>query len=185
MNCPYCAKEMETGYLRGGSGYELLWTEEPFKMTSLPTGNDFFVCKASDVYRPIAHLCRTCGKSPGHQKIRKAPPPKARGAFRKNLSHSIRRTAANRPAHPAAFAARRRQIILIVFSDVTVVALRLAHPFGRANRATSSKPARFIRHWRRFAAFHVRQKKHFSARKCGICPPRRANYAHSGLHPPK
>ena len=61
MNCPYCAKEMETGYLRGGSGYELLWTEEPFKMTSLPTGNDFFVCKASDVYRPIAHLCRACG----------------------------------------------------------------------------------------------------------------------------
>lgn len=50
MNCPYCAKEMESGYLRGGSGYELLWTEEPFKMTSLPTGNDFFVCKASDVY---------------------------------------------------------------------------------------------------------------------------------------
>ena len=49
-------------YLRGGSDYELLWTEEPFKMTSLPTGNDFFVCKASDVYRPIAHLCRTCGK---------------------------------------------------------------------------------------------------------------------------
>ncbi len=47
MNCPYCAKEMESGYLRGGSGYELLWTEEPFKMTSLPTGNDFFVCKAS------------------------------------------------------------------------------------------------------------------------------------------
>ena len=57
MNCPYCAKEMESGYLRGGSGYELLWTEEPFKMTSLPAGNDFFVCKASDVYRPIAHLC--------------------------------------------------------------------------------------------------------------------------------
>ena len=82
MNCPYCAKEMESGYLRGGSGYELLWTEEPFKMTSLPTGNDFFVCKASDVYRPVgdhtrsvfslealnaipqysADLCRACGK---------------------------------------------------------------------------------------------------------------------------
>jgi len=62
MNCPCCAKEMETGYLRGGSGYELLWTEEPFKMTSLPTGNDFFICKASDIYRPIAHLCRACGK---------------------------------------------------------------------------------------------------------------------------
>ena len=26
MNCPYCAKEMESGYLRGGSGYELLCT---------------------------------------------------------------------------------------------------------------------------------------------------------------
>lgn len=62
MNCPYCAKEMGSGYLRGGSDYELLWTEEPFKMTSLPTGNDFFICKASDVYRPIAHLCRACGK---------------------------------------------------------------------------------------------------------------------------
>ena len=94
MNCPYCAKEMESGYLRGGSGYELLWTEEPFKMTSLPTGNDFFVCKASDVYRPIAHLCRTCGKI----------------------------------AHPAAFAARRRQIILIVFSDDTCVRKNTSQP---------------------------------------------------------
>lgn len=88
-------------------------------------------------------------------------------------------------ASVADFRVRRREIILIVFSDDTVVALRLARPFGRANRATSSKPARFIRHWRRFAAFHVRQKKHFSARKCGICPPRRANYARSGLHPPQ
>lgn len=44
-------------------------------------------------------------------------PSKARGAFHKDLSCRIRRTAANRPAHPAAFAARRRQIILIVFSD--------------------------------------------------------------------
>lgn len=88
-------------------------------------------------------------------------------------------------ASVADFRVRRREIILIVFSDVTVVALRLARPKGRANRATSSKPARFIRHWRRFAAFHVRQKKHFSARKCGICPPRQANYARSGLHPPQ
>ena len=44
MNCPYCTREMENGYLRGNNSYELLWTEEPFKMTSLPTGNDFFVC---------------------------------------------------------------------------------------------------------------------------------------------
>ena len=106
MNCPYCAKEMESGYLRGGSGYELLWTEEPFKMTSLPTGNDFFVCKASDVYRPIAHLCRTCGKIVlDIKKKETAADLSTRGAFRKNLSHSIRRTAANRTAHPAAFAA--------------------------------------------------------------------------------
>lgn len=32
-------------------------------------------------------------------------PSKARGAFHKDLSCRIRRTAANRPAHPAAFAA--------------------------------------------------------------------------------
>ena len=56
-------------------------------------------------------------------------------------------------------------MILIVNSDVTVAALRFPRPFGRANRASSSKPARFIRHWRRFADFHVRQKKRLSARK--------------------
>jgi len=56
-------------------------------------------------------------------------------------------------------------MILIVNSDVTVAALRFPRPFGRANRAASSKPARFIRHWRRFADFHVRQKKRLSARK--------------------
>ena len=51
------------------------------------------------------------------------------------------------------------------FAAVTVAALRFPRPFGRTNRATSSKPARFIRHWRRFADFHVRQKKRLSARK--------------------
>jgi hypothetical protein len=56
-------------------------------------------------------------------------------------------------------------MILIVNSDVTVAALRFPRPFGRANRAASSKPARFIRHWRRFADFHVCQKKRLSARK--------------------
>ena len=35
----------------------------------------------------------------------------------------------------------------------TVAALRFPRLFGRANRAASSKPARFIRHWRRFAGF--------------------------------
>ena len=33
MNCPYCTREMENGYLRGNNSYELLWTEEPFKMS--------------------------------------------------------------------------------------------------------------------------------------------------------
>ena len=40
-------------------------------------------------------------------------------------------------------------MILNVNSDVTVAALRLARPF--------------IRHWRRFADFHVRQKKRLNA----------------------
>ena len=112
MNCPYCAKEMESGYLRGGSGYELLWTEEPFKMTSLPTGNDFFVCKASDVYRPIAYLCRTCGKIVlDIKKIKKrAADLSTRGAFRKNTitQHSPHRGEQD-PRAPPQFAARRRQ----------------------------------------------------------------------------
>ena len=51
------------------------------------------------------------------------------------------------------FASADAKSIQIVNSDVTVVALRLPRPFGRANRATSSKPARFIRHRRRFADF--------------------------------
>ena len=62
MNCPYCTREMENGYLRGNNSYELLWTEEPFKLTSLPTGNDLYLCKASEITRPMAHLCRACGK---------------------------------------------------------------------------------------------------------------------------
>lgn len=95
MNCPYCAKEMESGYLRSGSGYELLWTEEPFKMTSLPTGNDFFVCKASDVYRPIAHLCRACGKIVLDIKNKKAPRISRPAALSTRIYH-------------AAFAAPRR-----------------------------------------------------------------------------
>ena len=34
-------------------------------------------------------------------------------------------------------------------------------PFGAANRAASSKQARFIRHWRRFACFpHTPLKRH-------------------------
>jgi len=72
---------------------------------------------------------------------------------------------------PQPFASADAKSIQIVNSDVTVVALRLPRPFGRANRATSSKPARFIRHWRRFADFHARDNLHFSGRKCGKRPP--------------
>ncbi|RHS33570.1 hypothetical protein DWV52_06785 [Ruminococcaceae bacterium AF10-16] len=117
MNCPYCAKEMESGYLRGGSGYELLWTEEPFKMTSLPTGNDFFVCKASDVYRPIAHLCRTCGKIVLDIKNKKSAVAQSPRSFPQGFIMPHLPHRGEQPARPAAFAARRRQIILIVFSD--------------------------------------------------------------------
>ena len=62
MNCPYCTREMENGYLRGNNSYELLWTEEPFMMTSLPFGIDFYLSIACEAFRPIAHLCRVCGK---------------------------------------------------------------------------------------------------------------------------
>ena len=103
----------------------------------------------------------------------KQPVPQAHFALRAKRRCKCKIGAETSIYHPksvADFAARRRQIILIVFSDVTVVALRLARPKGRANRATSSKPARFIRHWRRFADFHVRDNLHFSGRKCGIHP---------------
>ena len=81
----------------------------------------------------------------------------------------------------ADFHVRRREMILIVNSDVTVAALRFPRPFGRANRASSSKPARFIRHWRRFADFHVRQKnasQPANVRAFGAC-------AAAGCNPPQ
>ena len=60
MNCPYCQAEMETGYLRGSHGYALLWTDDPFKATSLPFGSDFWVCKETDIDKPTANLCKSC-----------------------------------------------------------------------------------------------------------------------------
>ena len=53
---------------------------------------------------------------------------------------------------------RRREMILIVNSDVTVAALRFAAPVRVRQSCHFLKLARFIRHWRRFADFHVRQK---------------------------
>lgn len=60
MNCPKCNCEMAAGYLRGNKGYALLWTDDPFKMTSLPLGEDFWLCKEADVDKPVAYLCRSC-----------------------------------------------------------------------------------------------------------------------------
>jgi len=45
---------------------------------------------------------------------------------------------------------------------VTVAALRFPRLYGRANRAASSKSARFFRHWRCFAGFHARPQRHFA-----------------------
>lgn len=62
LTCPYCGGSTETGYLRGSRGYELLWTNDPFKATSLPLGDDFLLCKVTDIEKPTAHLCRSCNK---------------------------------------------------------------------------------------------------------------------------
>ena len=66
----------------------------------------------------------------------------------------------------AAQAVRRRQIILIRFCRDHRRGITIPAPVGRANRTASSKLARFIRRWRRFANFHARGKKHLSACKC-------------------
>lgn len=60
MNCPKCGAEMVVGYLRGSRGYALLWTDDPFRMTSLPIGEDFWLCKETEVEKPTAFLCRGC-----------------------------------------------------------------------------------------------------------------------------
>lgn len=105
-----------------------------------------------------------------------APPPRILRLRRKTAPKMKNRSRDphHAPKGVADFAARRRQIILIVFSDVTVVALRLARPFGRANRARSSKPARFIRHRRRFADFRARLRR---VRCSGAHPPQKKRTA--------
>ena len=60
--CPYCGGDTETGYLRGNKGYALIWTDDPFKITSHPFGNDFWLCHDTDLEKPMARLCRSCGK---------------------------------------------------------------------------------------------------------------------------
>ena len=60
MNCPYCGQEMAVGYLRGERSYSLLWTDDPFKVTDMAFGNDLRLCKATDINKPKAHLCKAC-----------------------------------------------------------------------------------------------------------------------------
>lgn len=62
MLCPYCAQEMAVGYLKGERGYELMWTDDPFKATNLATGADERLCRATDLDKPKAHYCRACRK---------------------------------------------------------------------------------------------------------------------------
>ena len=62
MNCPYCAQPMAVGYLKGERGYSLMWTDDPFKVTDIPLGSDILLCKAPDVDKPKAYLCRSCRK---------------------------------------------------------------------------------------------------------------------------
>ena len=62
MNCPGCGKEMSPGYLRGSRSYALMWTDDAFKATALPTGESFWLCRETDLERPAAYLCRECRK---------------------------------------------------------------------------------------------------------------------------
>ena len=117
-----------------------------------------------------------------------APPPRILRLRRKTAPKMKNRSRDphHAPKGVADFAARRRQIILIInrrdmrvaiYSSraaVTVVALRFPRSFGRANRASSSKPARFIRHRRRFADFRARLRR---VRCSGALPPQKKRTA--------
>ena len=60
MNCPYCGKEMESGYLSSRS--PVFWSEDvsgfpiPTQQTAALLG------KALGLLRPRAYLCRVCRK---------------------------------------------------------------------------------------------------------------------------
>lgn len=62
MECPYCNSDMKVGYLRGSHSYAILWTDNPFKVTPLLLGDDFWICKETDINRPIAYICNRCNK---------------------------------------------------------------------------------------------------------------------------
>ena len=102
MNCPYCAKEMESGYLRGGSGYELV-TEESVQDDLSPDRKQFLRLQSNpDAHRPIAHLCRAwAARSFWDIKNKKAPRiSRPTGGFAKIYHTAFRRIAANRLRAP-------------------------------------------------------------------------------------
>nr|WP_326186484.1 PF20097 family protein [uncultured Oscillibacter sp.] len=60
MECPYCGKPMEAGYLSSRS--PVFWSENVSGL-ALPTqGSDVLLGKMLGLMRPRAWLCRDCGK---------------------------------------------------------------------------------------------------------------------------
>ncbi|WIV13046.1 PF20097 family protein [Proteiniborus sp. MB09-C3] len=69
MNCPYCNKEMEKGYISDNRRYKMLW---------LPEGTGFFLRTEKNIKKhngmiiskshllewdnPVAYACRICKK---------------------------------------------------------------------------------------------------------------------------
>jgi len=62
MQCPYCKKPMEAGWLTAG-GRPILWTTEPRSFTAIPANQDVLLQPAAIFTRKnktAAYLCRDC-----------------------------------------------------------------------------------------------------------------------------
>ena len=64
MNCPYCGKEMEKGYLQARDG--IAWNKKERRVAALSMmGSDLALAKASGIYSgavAIAYNCKECKK---------------------------------------------------------------------------------------------------------------------------
>ena len=58
MNCPYCGKEMESGYLSSRS--PVFWSEDVSGLPIPTQQTDVLLGKALGLLRPRAYLCRVC-----------------------------------------------------------------------------------------------------------------------------
>jgi len=58
MNCPYCGKPMEEGYLSSKS--PVFWSESVSGLPVPTQRGDVMLGKALGLLRPKAHLCREC-----------------------------------------------------------------------------------------------------------------------------